>query len=154
MQKWLQRIRGAIGVGLTWGAVWAVVGMVPRWVFGFNADAPFPLVFGVFGFVTGVTFSALLALTERRRTFDQLSLPRVAGWGAVGGLLVSSVFARLASFGWGDVLVIAPTFAAACVVSASATLALARRAARRELGDGRADDAKAELGAREYRKLR
>jgi len=30
MGKWLRRIRGAIGMGLTWGAAWGVVGMLPQ----------------------------------------------------------------------------------------------------------------------------
>ena len=133
MSKWLRRIRGAIGMGFTWAAAWSAAGLVPRWVLGFNPDAPFPIIFGVLGFIAGITFSALLALTERRRRFDQMSLPRFAGWGATGGLLLAAVFAKAASLGWGDVLVIAPTFAVACAVSASGSLAMARRAVRREL---------------------
>jgi hypothetical protein len=131
MGKWLRRIRGAIGMGLTWGAAWAVVGSIPRWVLGFNADAPFPIIFGVLGFLAGVTFSGLLMLTERRRRFGEMSLPRFAGWGAMGGLLLSALFAKGASLEWGDLLMIAPTFAAACAVCASGSLALARRAERR-----------------------
>lgn len=135
--KWLQRVRGAIGMGFTWAAAWAVVGMVPRWVLGINADAPFPLIFGVLGFLAGVAFSALLVLTEGRRGFNQLTLRRFAGWGAAGGLLLSAGFARAASLGLGDVLIIVPTFAAACAVCASGSLALARRAEMRELPDAR-----------------
>jgi hypothetical protein len=135
MRKWLRRIRGAIGMGFTWGAAWSGAGIVLAVVTGFKADAPFPLVFGVLGFIAGVIFSAFLALTEGRRRFDQMSLPRFAGWGATGGLVLSAVFAKAASLGWGDVLAIAPTFALACAVCASASLAMARRAVRRELPD-------------------
>ena len=145
MGKWQRRIRGAIGMGFTWAAAWFAAGLVPRWVFGFNADVPFPLVFGVLGFVAGVTFSGLLVLTEGRRSFDQMSIPRVAGWGAMGGLLLSALFATAASFGWGDVLAIAPTFALASAVCASGSLAVARRAVRRELPDIRGNTAAAEL---------
>ena len=104
MRKWLRRARGAIGMGCTWAAAWFGAGLVPRWVFGFNADVPFPLVFGVVGFIAGVTFSGLVVLTEGRRRFDQISLPRFAGWGAMGGLLLSALFAKAASLGWADVL--------------------------------------------------
>ena len=152
MGKWLRRIRGAIGMGFTWGAAWAAAGSVPRWIFGFNADAPFPIIFGVLGFIAGIIFFALLVLTERRRTFDQLSLPRFAAWGALGGVLLSAIFTRMASLSAGDALVIAPTFALACAVSASGSLALARRAAKLELADGRVDNA--ELGAYEKQRLR
>ena len=145
MRKWLRRVRGAIGMGVTWGAAWSAAGLVPRWVLGIATDAPLPLVFGVFGFFAGIVFSGILALTERRRNFDQLSLPRFAGWGAVGGLLLSALFARAASLGWGDVLAVAPTFAVASALCASGSLALARRAVRRELPGSGGDAAEAAL---------
>ncbi|MFL5481787.1 MAG: hypothetical protein ACJ8AK_06315 [Gemmatimonadaceae bacterium] len=154
MQKLLRRIRGAIGMGFAWGAAWSLAGSAPRWLFGFNADVPFPLVFGVLGFIAGIIFFALLVLTERRRTFDQLSLPRFAAWGGVGGLLLSAIFTRIASLGAGDVLVLAPTFVVACAACASGSLALARRAERLKLPDGRGDTADAELTHHEKRRLR
>ena len=153
MRKSLRRIRGAIGMGLTWGAAWGVAGTILAVVTRFKADAPFPLIFGVLGFIAGVIFSAILALTEGRRRFDQMSLPRFAVWGATGGLLLSAVFAKAASLGWGDVLAIAPTFAVACAVCASGSLAVARRAGTRELPDIRGDIATAELTDHETRKL-
>jgi FtsH-binding integral membrane protein len=151
MQKWIRRIRGAIGMGLTWAVAWGVAGMVPRWLFGFNPDAPFPIIFGVIGFVAGVTFSGVLMLLERRREFDQMTLPRFAGWGGLSGLLVSAVFARVASLGASDVMVIAPVFVVACAACASGSLALAKRAKMRELPDGSTGEI--ELSAREKRKL-
>ena len=153
MRKWLRRIRGAIGMGFTWAAAWFAAGFVPRWVLGFNADLPFPLLFGVLGFIAGVTFSGLLVLTEGRRSFDQMSLPRFAGWGAMGGLLLGALFVRGASLGWGEVLAIPTTFALACAVCASGSLALARRPVRRELPDSREDTSSTELTDHEKRKL-
>lgn len=154
MQKWLRRIRGAIGMGVTWGAAWAVAGVALAVVTRFAADAPFPLVFGALGFIAGVIFSAFLALTEGRRRFDQMSLPRFAAWGATGGVVLSALFARAASLAWGDVLVIAPTFALASAVCASGSLALARRAVTRALPGARAASAEAELSEHQQRKLR
>ena len=145
MQTFLRRIRGAIGMGLTWGAAWGVVGMLPRLVLGFNPDAPFPIIFGVLGFFAGVTFSGLLALTAGRQRFDQMSLPRFAGWGAIGGLLLSALFSKAASLELGDLLMIAPTFAAACAVCASGSLALARRTERQELPGVQRETVEAEL---------
>jgi len=133
MVEWLRRIRGAIGMGFTWGVAWSLVGVLLAVVTGFKADAPFPLIFGVLGFFAGIIFSAFLALTEGRRNIDQMSLPRFAGWGAAGGLLLSAVFAKAASLGVGDVLAIAPTFAVASAVCASGSLAVARRALRRDV---------------------
>lgn len=137
MRKWLRHIRGAIGMGVTWAAALFVVGFVPRWVFGFNADLPFPILFGALGFIAGVIFSGLLVLTEGRRRFDEMSLPRFAAWGATGGLLLSALFVRGAALGWGEVLAISTTFAAASAACAAGSLAIARRAVRRELPDGR-----------------
>jgi len=154
MGKWMRRIRGAIGMGLTWGVAWSIVGMVPRWLFGFNTDAPFPLIFGVLGFIAGVIFSGLVMLTEGRRGFDQLRLPRFAAWGAVGGFLLSAIFTRTASLGWADAFMIAPTFAIAGAICASGSLALARRAERRELREGRGDTAGVQLTDHQQRKLR
>ena len=148
MRKWLRRIRGAIGMGLTWAAAWFAVGFVPRWVFGIYSDLPFPLLFGGLGFIAGVTFSGLLVLTEGRRRFDRMSLPRFAAWGAMGGLLLSALFIRGASLGWGEVVAILTTFAVVCAACASGSLAVARRAERRELPDIRGDTVEAELADR------
>jgi hypothetical protein len=153
MGKWLRRIRGAIGIGFTWAVAWSLVGLVPRWLFGFNTDAPFPIIFGVLGFIAGLIFSGLLMLTEGRRGFDELSLPRFAAWGAVGGFLLSAIFTRVASLGFGDVLAIAPTFAVASAICASGSLALARRAGMRELPDSRGNSTNTQLTDREKRKL-
>jgi uncharacterized membrane protein YdcZ (DUF606 family) len=140
-------------MGITWAAAWFAAGFVPRWVFGINSDLPFPLLFAGLGFIAGATFSGLLVLTEGRRRFDQMSLPRFAAWGALGGLLLSALFIRGASLGWGEVLALSTTFAVACAACASGSLALARRAVRRELPDIRGDPAAAELIDREQQKL-
>lgn len=153
MQNWLRRIRGAIGMGFAWAAAWGAAGLVPRWVFGLNTDAPFPIMFGVLGFVAGVAFSGVLMLTEGRRRFDEMSIPRFAAWGALGGLLLSAVFAKAASLGMGDMLAIVPTFALASAVCASGSLALARRAVNRALPSMSRDSGNAELTSHENRKL-
>lgn len=152
MRKWLRRLRGAIGMGFTWGAAWAVAGIVAAVVYP-EADAPFPLVFGVLGFFAGVTFAVFLALTEGRRRFDQMSLPRFAAWGATGGLLFSALFARAASLSWGDLMAVAPTFALASALCASGSLALARRAVSRALPDVSGDIAEDALTGKETQKL-
>ena len=139
MGKWLRRVRGAIGMGFTWAAAWVAVAFVPRWVFGIESDLPFPILFGALGFIAGVTFSGLLMLTEGRRRFEQMSLPRFAAWGALGGLLLSALFVRGAHYGWGELLALSATFASACAICATGSLALARRAARRELPGIRGD---------------
>jgi len=122
-------------MGITWAVAWAVVGIAPRWILGFNPDAPFPIIFGALGFFAGATFAVLLALTQGRRGFEEISRRRFVWAGAVGGLLLAGVFARVASLAWGDVAMIAPIFAAASGGCAAASLALARRGHRLELSE-------------------
>lgn len=141
MNKWLRRIRGAIGMGLTWALAWFGAGMALLLVVGLGAaDVPFPLGFGLLGFFAGALFSGVLSLVEGRHSFEELSLPRFAGWGALGGLLFSVVFVlAVAVFGNDrlELLVLGPVFAFAGAASAAGSLALARRADRSELlGDG------------------
>jgi hypothetical protein len=139
MKKWLRRIRGAIGVGLTWAAAWFGAGMMLLLVVGFGAaDVPFPLFFGLLGFLAGVTFSGILGILAGRRRFDEMSLPRFAGWGALGGLLLSGGVV-LAAGPEGEFLVLGPVFALAGAVSAAGTLALARRSEARALPDPNAE---------------
>lgn len=73
-----------------------------------------------------------------------MSLPRFAGWGAFGGLLLSGVVAWAAGPG-GEILVVGPVFALAGAASAAGTLALARRAESRSLLDTRAGAGEPEL---------
>ena len=133
MKTWVKRIRGAIGIGLTWAAAWFGAGMVLLFIVGFGAaDVPFPLFFGLLGFLAGATFSAILGVVAGRRKFAEMSLPRFATWGAVGGLLLSGIV-RWAAGTDGEFLVLGPVFAAAGAISAAGTLALARRTEGRDL---------------------
>ena len=70
-----------------------------------------------------------------------MSLSRFAGWGAASGLLLSAIFVVGAALRGGDVLgeflLFGPPLAIAGAVCAASSLAVARRAERRELpGDG------------------
>ena len=123
-------------MGLIWGAAWGFLGGFPRWVFGIQTDAPIPIIFGVFGFISGVVFSGILMLAERRRRFDQMSLARFAAWGAVGGLLFSAVWANAISLSLGELVALSSTLAVASAGCAAGSLALARRAPGRELESG------------------
>ena len=121
-------------MGLSWGFAWFAAGMVLLFIIGPDAaDVPFPLGFGMFGFLAGTMFSGVLGLIEGRRRFDQMSLPRFAGWGAVGGFLLSAVFVSLVAlaedpaFLW-NLTILGPVFATAGAGCAAGTLALARKA--------------------------
>lgn len=164
MNKGLRRIRGAIGMGLTWAAGWAVGGvligvtsvLLPGlpWDFFFEVfDAPLPAL-AVPGFSGGAIFSIVLGIAGRRRNFNELSVPRFAAWGAVGGLLLSllpmAMFAvGLATPGpgvdlWRSTAVIAGPFILLSSISAAVSLLLARRANVHDSLDG--GDGLAELG--------
>ena len=72
MTKWQQRLRGAIGLGLTWAAgsvpVGAITGFITGSVLGLlplgRMTANYALLFGVLGFVGGTIFSAVVSITE------------------------------------------------------------------------------------------
>ncbi len=138
MPKWLRRIRGAIGMGLTWALAWFAAGMVLLLIVGPDAaDVPFPLGFGLLGLLAGATFSGILALAEGRRRFDEISLPRFAAWGGVGGFIFSTLFVLAADLGGGAFLGLGALFALAGAGCAAGSLALARTAVDRTvLGDG------------------
>lgn len=137
MRTLLRRIRGAIGVGATWAVAWGLVGTIPRWVLGIDGDVPFPLIFGFAGGIAGVVFAGILAAVEGRRRFDEMSVPRFAGLGAVGGSLLAIVIARVTGISLGETLLLVPAYAIASTVCASGSLMLARRPAQGSLvGDG------------------
>ena len=143
MRKWLHRVRGAIGLGLTWAAAWFGVGVVflsGLLVFGLSpvgiglaAVVINSLLLAVFGFVGGAAFATVLGITEGRRRFDEMSLPRFAVWGAVGGLLTSVLVGGGGGWFILETLVFVSVVTLMGAGSAAGSLALARRAEDREL---------------------
>jgi hypothetical protein len=139
MSPWLRRLRGVVGTGLTWAVAWAVVGGVimegivdPH---GRILDM-WPQTLAIPGFLGGVSFAALLSITEGRRRFDGLSLPRCTAGGAVVGLLlgvaaVSTGMGRDVLPLWLRTLVLIVPITLGASASASATLSVARLSARR-----------------------
>lgn len=143
-------------MGLTWALAWFGAGVILLLIVGFDAaDVPFPLGFGLFGFLAGAAFSGVLGIVEGRCRFDEMSLPRFAGWGAIGGLLLSVIFVVLANLGGEnlEVLVLGPVFALAGAGSAVGSLALARMAEDREVLDADGGGVRAELSEDDLREL-
>jgi hypothetical protein len=99
------------------------------------ADVPFPLFFGLLGFLAGTVFSGILGLLAGKRTFDQMSLPRFALGGALGGVVIA-VIVNFAAGPGPDLTMISGVFALAGAISATGTLAIARKAEKRELLEG------------------
>lgn len=158
MDRWLKRARGAIGMGITWAAGWALTGLLigvtsvltpwfPFWDDFFRVfDAPLPAM-ALPGFIGGVIFSGVLGVAGRRRSFHELSLPRFAAWGAAGGLLLAMVPDTLMTVGlaspgpdplyapWQLTAIIAAPLMLLSAASAAGSLLLARRAERRTMLD-------------------
>ena len=127
-RKVLRRIRGVIGTGLTWAVGWAgvVTGAVALLGVDLGALPGVALYQAIGGFFAGAGFALVLSIAERRHTLEELSLPRVAAWGAIGGLLAHGIVGLLV-FGsnllWIDVAItgiLAGSFA-------TGSVALARR---------------------------
>lgn len=160
MTIWLRRLRGVIGMGLTWAVGWALVGVLigvasnllpglPWDAFFYIFDAPLPAL-AIPGFLGGMLFSTVLGVAGRRRRFEQLSLGRIAIWGALGGVLLSLVPAALVAVGlatmgkeglglWDLTAVIVGPLTLLSAASATGTLALARMAEGPVLSDGGGD---------------
>jgi hypothetical protein len=146
LKKWLRRIRAAIVMGFTWAVAWSAAGMLTALGFvlmtGSRPDAPFPIMFGVAGFIAGVIFAGVLGLVEGRRRFDQMSLSRFATWGATAAFLLATIFVVAVSLA-GDssflrnLLFVGPAFALAGAGSAAGSLALARRSENRDVVESR-----------------
>ena len=136
-------------MGLTWAFGWSPVGaLVGGLLYALVPGPPIGVgtvvllnaaVFGVLGFVGGATFAGLLSLAEGRRDFDELVLPRFAGLGAVGGVLLGTLAVVSGLWGGSFDLVGAGMIAASTLLggaSAAGSLAIARRADRELLESG------------------
>ena len=160
MRSWMKRVRGAIGMGLTWATAWLPVGAVVGWTLGlFFTGArmgQWAALFTALGFVGGTIFSSVLRLAEGRRRFDELSMPRFAAWGALGGLLLGGLAVAAGVLGPGLSLVDLVTVTVTTAMgagSAAGTLALARLSDDQELLDTSSEVADVGLSSEEARRL-
>lgn len=128
MNKLLRKVRGVMGIGLTWGILWAAIFAALVAVAGSidpndiaPGEAPIDVwpIGGVVGLVSGVTFGTLLSFAESGKAILSISLIRAAMWGILG----SAVFPLLTSR-QSMVIVLCPIGAALAVAS----VAIARKA--------------------------
>src|SRR5688572_24667225 len=142
MKKWLKRLRAALGLGFIWALGWGLVGGFVMEAFvdphGRIADM-WPQGLAMTGFLGGLIFSVVLWMTEGRRRFDELSLPRVGVWGAIAGALMILVGISIGLQLPVALMLLAPVTLLSAA-SATGSLALARRASDRQLL-GSSDDA-------------
>jgi MFS family permease len=133
MTTLLRRLRGMLGMGITWAVGWAIVMFMIGTIIGIvDPDAIDPgeepwrmgAVVGFVGFLSGAAFATIFASAERRRKIQELSVLRAAVWGALGG----AVFPLLTTL---NDAVLVNTMPLGAIFAAS-TVAIARRAALRE----------------------
>jgi len=135
MKAFLRKLRGALGLGVTWGVSWALIGLAIGVIIGIvDPDSIDPgesrlvmsAIIGLIGFISGLGFGLVLGFTERRKSIIQLSLGRAALWGMLGAAalpLLTTMSNTLLYF-------VCPLGA----VFAAGSVALARRAERRLVG--------------------
>ena len=166
MKDWLRRVRGALGMGLTWAIGWAPIGAALGSALWVIFDPPFALTqivvanatsLGVLGFIGGTMFSTVLRLAEGSRRFDELTLPRFAALGGVGGLLLGGLAVTAGLWGASGVPLLGMAVAGAATLlgasSAAGSLALARRADDQALLEAGADVAGVGLTKKETKRL-
>ena len=114
MNRLVRRLRGLLGVGLTWGALWsvigagvgAVLGVVAPEIWGWSARVfEWTVGMGLYGLVSGFGFGSLLFLREGGRTLFDVPLRRAAFWGVAGAAAVPLLFGALGMFEAGTTMV-------------------------------------------------
>lgn len=167
MRNWLRRLRGTIGMGLTWGVVGFLVGMAIEVIHniwpnpvGAAVDI-WPAALAYPGLLGGVAFSTILGIAGRGQPFSWLSIPKCAAWGALGGLVVSLIPSTMVGLGlatanvpiWPLTAALAGPFALGGASAASASIALAQMTSDRESLDAERNVAEAGLSPAEARQL-
>ncbi|RMH21528.1 MAG: hypothetical protein D6701_02335 [Gemmatimonadetes bacterium] len=150
MRTLLRKLRGAIGLGLTWAVAGFGLGAVMELVDRQGAIVDiWPMFLAVTGLLSGGVFSLVLGIAGRNRRFDELSMGRFASWGALsGGIFGGLILGGFATGGWPanpvNVALILGVPALGSAAAAAATLAVARGAEDRTLLEER--DRVAEVG--------
>lgn len=129
MRSLVRKLRGALGLALTWSLAWTIVGSVLTggiYLFfpgDFDPGETVPVIIGLFallGFLAGLGFATVLSIAERRNQLRQLTVGRGALWGAVGAVGSQLILGGAVSM----ILILAPLGAAL----GAASFAIARRA--------------------------
>ena len=128
-------------MALTWAVIWAPFGPLLGMILDPDGtmDEPWILAGALPGFFCGLLFSMVLGVAERRRGLHELSLARVAIWGAAAGLFLMVV--NLTALGtpntehlfWRGRYIIIGGVTLLSAASAAGSLLLARMAKKREV---------------------
>jgi hypothetical protein len=133
MDSVLRRLRGLLGMGVTWAVGWAIImfliGNVIQVVDPDSIDRGeepwrLALMVSVVGFISGSVFAMIFSSAERRKRIRDLSVLRSTLWGALGGAALPLLTTMPDT-------VLFNTVPLGAIFAAS-TVAIARRAALRE----------------------
>lgn len=133
MNSLLRKLRGMLGVGLTWAVGWAIIMFIVGSIIGIvDPDSIDPgeepwrmaLMVSTVGFISGSAFALIFSSAERRKSIRELSVLRSAFWGALGGAALPLLTTMNDS-------IMTNTMPLGAIFAAS-TVAIARRAALRE----------------------
>jgi hypothetical protein len=142
---WLQHFRRAFLIALTWGILWAPLGVITGVIVdpSDSLDEPWIALGAYPGFLCALVFCALLAIVDGRRRLDELPPPRVVAWGVLAGLLVMAPpmtgllgTPNMEHPFWQWRFAIVAAVVLLCSVSAVGAVLLARAANKRQVRDG------------------
>lgn len=141
MGDFIRTLRGTLSTSALWGVTWSVIGAgigavlgladPGLWVYG-NPVLDWALGMGAYGLLSGGAFAGIMTLGESRKSILELSLPRVALWGVLGGAVVPLFFGAAGMFAAGTT--VADVIGAMVVTAflggsfASGSVAMARQA--------------------------
>lgn len=131
MKGFLRRLRGIIGMAVTWAVAGAGLLTGLGLVLGAGVSGVMATLGAFMGFLSGGAFGVMLSIVERRKRLEDLSLWRMALWGGFGGFVMAGGLTLIYGRGllWGFMTTIAVTGA----VISTGTVAIARRADRKLL---------------------
>ena len=131
MSIWLRNLRGVLGTATTWGLAWFGVSLAfwgtklfGQGALGLAVGAAAGV--GLGGAITATCFAVVAGIAERGRGFAQLTILRIAAWGAMGGTLVGLVL--LSEFTVPEWAIGTAVLGSLGACSSVASLAVARRA--------------------------
>ena len=133
MDALLRRLRGMLGMGITWAVGWAILMFIIGTIIGVvdpdqidEGEEPWrlALMVGTVGLISGSVFALIFSSAERRKRIRDLSVLRSTLWGALGGAALPLLTSMNDS-------VLFNTIPLGAIFAAS-TVAIARRAALRE----------------------
>jgi hypothetical protein len=141
---WLRHLRRTVLTAITWGMLWAPLGVITGIIGDPNdsMDEPWIALGAYPGFLCGLVFCAVLAIADSRHRLEELSPSRAGAWGALSGLLVMAL-PMTGLLGtpntehpfWQWRLVIVGAVVLLSSISAVGSVLLARTAHKRDLGD-------------------